>query len=227
MDDVGILYGHLVYFVVFGYILWLILWPFSIFRGHWVYFVAIWYIIWQFSTFYGHLVYYMAIWYIFPVFVSRTKENLATLNLQTKISLNCIRKIDFQDGFVVVHGVLSNDWKWACAQTVTRGLGFVGHFKSGKPHGTCWRELVGGAWIYGEVDGEGHFTGKGLFTRSVIFVSHRVVRQRLAKLGTILTESEAIVQYGMAQNMIFVSALVVRQRPAKLGSILIVPNAVE
>jgi hypothetical protein len=44
------------------------------------------YILWTFGTFYGHLGYFMTIWYIvcsfgtvFPVLVSCTKKNLATL----------------------------------------------------------------------------------------------------------------------------------------------------
>jgi hypothetical protein len=34
------------------------LWPFGIFCGHVVYFVAIWYILWPFGIFCGHLVYF-------------------------------------------------------------------------------------------------------------------------------------------------------------------------
>jgi hypothetical protein len=49
MEDVGILYGHLVYFT------------------------AIWYILCTFGLFYSHLVYF------FPVLVCCTKKNLATL----------------------------------------------------------------------------------------------------------------------------------------------------
>jgi hypothetical protein len=48
------------------------------------------YILWPFEIFYIHLGYFMTIWYIlcsfgtfFPVLVSRTKKNLATL-LDTK-----------------------------------------------------------------------------------------------------------------------------------------------
>ena len=62
-------------------------------------------------------------------------------------------------GFVVVNGVLSNDPKSTCADVITSGVGFVGNFRDGVPHGVCWRELVGGPWIYGEVDKDGLFTG--------------------------------------------------------------------
>jgi hypothetical protein len=43
-----------------------VFWPFGLFYGNLVYFVAIWYIFWLFGLF-------------FPVMVSCTKKNLATL----------------------------------------------------------------------------------------------------------------------------------------------------
>ena len=62
-------------------------------------------------------------------------------------------------GLIVLNGILSNDPQSYCKNEVVNGLGFVGHFKDGVPHGICWRGLVGGAWIYGQVNEEGHFTG--------------------------------------------------------------------
>jgi hypothetical protein len=38
-----------------------------------------WYILWTFSLFHGHSIYFMAVWYIFPVLVCCSKKNLATL----------------------------------------------------------------------------------------------------------------------------------------------------
>jgi hypothetical protein len=43
------------------------------------YFMAIWNILWIFGIFYDHSLHFVFIWYIFPVLVSRTKKNLATL----------------------------------------------------------------------------------------------------------------------------------------------------
>jgi len=63
------------------------------------------------------------------------------------------------DGFVAVQGIVSNDPK-RCSTFVHHGIGFLGHFKDGRPFGICWRELLGGGWLYGEVNEEGHFTGK-------------------------------------------------------------------
>jgi hypothetical protein len=57
MEDVGLLYGHLVHFTVFCYILW----TFGIVRGNLV--------------------------YIFPVLVFCTKKNLATLMTSEKIAM--------------------------------------------------------------------------------------------------------------------------------------------
>jgi hypothetical protein len=59
MEDVGGLFGHLVYFTA----IWSILRPFGLFYGHLIYFMAIWHIMWQnFHPF----------WYI-------VTKNLATL----------------------------------------------------------------------------------------------------------------------------------------------------
>jgi hypothetical protein len=44
-----------------------------------IYFMAICNISWIFGTFYGHLVHFVFTWYIFPVLLSCTKKNLATL----------------------------------------------------------------------------------------------------------------------------------------------------
>jgi hypothetical protein len=44
-----------------------------------VYFMSIRYILRPFAIFYGHLVYFLVIWYIFPILVSCSKKNLATL----------------------------------------------------------------------------------------------------------------------------------------------------
>jgi hypothetical protein len=50
MEDVGIFYGHLVYF------------KFGLFYGHWKYFM------------YGHWVYFVVIWYIFSRFGTLYQE---------------------------------------------------------------------------------------------------------------------------------------------------------
>jgi hypothetical protein len=53
MENAGIFYGHLEYFMV----IWNILWSFGIFYGHLEYFMVIWYILWPFG-------YAVVIWYI-------------------------------------------------------------------------------------------------------------------------------------------------------------------
>ena len=62
------------------------------------------------------------------------------------------------DGWVVMRGVVSND-PTSCSTFKADGLGFFGRFKNGKPHGVCWRELLGGGWLHGRVNDAGHFTG--------------------------------------------------------------------
>jgi hypothetical protein len=43
------------------------------------YFMTMWSILRPLEIFYGHLVYFVVIWNIFPISVSCTKKNLATL----------------------------------------------------------------------------------------------------------------------------------------------------
>ena len=46
-----------------------------------------------------------------------------------------------------------------CNSNIEPGLSFVGRIEDGIPVGVCWRGLIGGAWLYGEVDEIGEFTG--------------------------------------------------------------------
>ncbi len=66
-------------------------------------------------------------------------------------------------GLVIMHGLLSNDPKSSCAVTTFDGVGFVGYFDRGNPTGFGWKGLFGGvkssAWIHGEVDSTGKFSG--------------------------------------------------------------------
>jgi hypothetical protein len=47
---------------------WYILWPFSQFPHHLVYFVATWYILWRFGIFCGHVLLYVFCGHVFPPF---------------------------------------------------------------------------------------------------------------------------------------------------------------
>jgi hypothetical protein len=76
-----------------------------------------------------------------------------------------------------MQGISSNDPKGHCTNVVTSGIGFMGNFKSGKPHGVCWRELIGGSWIYGQVDDDGLFTGKNIFHFICLFDFCKVQKQ--------------------------------------------------
>jgi hypothetical protein len=63
-------------------------------------------------------------------------------------------------GLVVMIGIFSNDPQSLCSASRFQGTSFIGHFVNGHPAGTCWKGLIGGSWIVGEVDDEGEFTGK-------------------------------------------------------------------
>lgn len=39
------------------------------------------------------------------------------------------------------------------------GLSWIGHYRAGLPHGTCWVSMLGGGWLVGRVDDSGAFTG--------------------------------------------------------------------
>jgi hypothetical protein len=60
MENVGIFYGHLEYFMVILYILQ----SFGIFCSPLVYFAVIWYILQSFGIFCSHLVYFAVTWYV-------------------------------------------------------------------------------------------------------------------------------------------------------------------
>jgi hypothetical protein len=46
LEDIGILYGHMVYFAA----IWYILWPFGTFCGHLVFFIVVWCIFYRFGN---------------------------------------------------------------------------------------------------------------------------------------------------------------------------------
>ena len=50
----------------------------------------------------------------------------------------------------------------SCSSKLFPGLGFLCHYRSGRPRGVCWRQLIGGAWLYAEVDKAGEFTGDNI-----------------------------------------------------------------
>ena len=61
---------------------------------------------------------------------------------------------------VVMRGILSADPQSLCSHRSFPGIMFVGQYSNGVPKGTCWRGLKGGAWLYGQVDSKGEFTGE-------------------------------------------------------------------
>jgi hypothetical protein len=69
---------------------WSILWPFGIFYGHLVYFMAIWYILWPFGIFIAGLVYFSSFLFVVP-------KNLATL---CRISIRWVSSVGFRGGRV-------------------------------------------------------------------------------------------------------------------------------
>ena len=65
-------------------------------------------------------------------------------------------------GFVKMYGAVSADPESLCASNIDPILSFIGYFEAGIPSGICWRGLIGGAWLYGQVDANGDFTGSDI-----------------------------------------------------------------
>jgi hypothetical protein len=73
-----------------------ILWPFGLFYGHLVYFIAIWYILLPFGIFCCHLVYPInfSLVYFPPILVYCTKKNLSTLKQTMQFLTLCVRIVE-------------------------------------------------------------------------------------------------------------------------------------
>ena len=63
-------------------------------------------------------------------------------------------------GMVRVWGRLPSDPNNDCKTRIEQGLGLICHYYNGIPNGKCWRGLIGGAWLYGEMAKDGEFSGK-------------------------------------------------------------------
>ena len=62
-------------------------------------------------------------------------------------------------GMVQIYGILSRNFEGRCSDIMISGLSFVGHFENGSPVGPCWRQLVGGSWLYGTLNENQEFSG--------------------------------------------------------------------
>ena len=73
-------------------------------------------------------------------------------------------------------GKFSNDPECLCSDVSVDGVGFIGYFNEGIPTGFGWKGVFGGigngAWIYGEVDSQGDFTGELVFNLFTIMLSN-------------------------------------------------------
>ena len=112
--------------------------------------------------------FYISAWYD-PVTIEVYSNIDANFNSQrpTKspfISIQGRLKLGKLNGFVFMQGRMTADPKSVCSSTSFEGIGFIGYYEAGKTVGIGWRGLFGtvgnGAWIYGETDGQGTFTGE-------------------------------------------------------------------
>lgn len=62
-------------------------------------------------------------------------------------------------GLIQLFGKSTVSKDGSCSDKIERGLGFIGRFTDGIPVGPCWRSLMGGSWLFGDVNASGEFTG--------------------------------------------------------------------
>ena len=99
-----------------------------------------------------------------PGWRARLKIKIS-MNIDNKKSptliINGILKNGKLHGLVQIYGVLPLDLNGYCKKVNfdSNSLSFIGKYENGMPIGTCWRRLVGGAWMYGNVNRNGEFTG--------------------------------------------------------------------
>ena len=65
-------------------------------------------------------------------------------------------------GVIRIWGKIPADHNDDCKRRFEPGLGLICKYANGVPIGKCWRGLLGGAWIYGELAEDGEFTGKDM-----------------------------------------------------------------
>ena len=65
-------------------------------------------------------------------------------------------------GLIRVWGKIPADHIDGCKRRFEPGLGLICKYANGVPNSKCWRGLLGGAWIYGELAKDGEFTGKDI-----------------------------------------------------------------
>ena len=102
-------------------------------------------------------------------------------------------------GLVKISGGFPNDPNdKLCQNLVLDGLtGFFGRFEDGKPAGVCWKELDGGAFIYGHVDKNGDFTGDDL---AYIYPDLKTALKGSFKKGVMINARETEIIQGDTRN---------------------------
>ena len=65
-------------------------------------------------------------------------------------------------GIVQIFGILTQHPEDVCSESIFDGLSFIGRYDNGKAIGICWRQLVGGSWMYGLMDTDGQFSGENI-----------------------------------------------------------------
>ena len=76
-----------------------------------------------------------------------------------KIYIRGLLKNGKLHGVAQMFGISSMNPNGRCAKSVEKGLSFIGYFEEGQIVGHCWRQLIGGSWMYGKLNDQSEFTG--------------------------------------------------------------------
>ena len=94
-----------------------------------------------------------------PNFLTRECYKTKLPRMKNKMVIHAKMEDNHINGMIRIFGRLPVDKYNPCHWKLESGLSFIGRFEDGIPTGICWRGLIGGAWLYGEVDEIGEFTG--------------------------------------------------------------------
>ena len=90
----------------------------------------------------------------------RTKLKITLFSKKLRHQSN--NQITIYGGIVQIFGTFTQHAEDACSESIFEGLSFVGRYENGRPIGVCWRQLIGGSWLYGLVDKDGRFSGENI-----------------------------------------------------------------
>ena len=107
------------------------------------------------------------------------KMNHKKFEIQTQLHKSKVH------GMLRVWGTFPADPNDDCPGRILGELGLVCIYSNGVPSGKCWRGLLGGAWIYGEMTEDGEFSGDDIaYINQDISVGYKGMFDRALMINT-------------------------------------------